>query len=357
MITNAKLNDSGSGSPLAAGVYRLNSDASLAVDIYLLLSTSSADGSPEEPEESEGPEEWTFIIDGALSTAALTKMYFVDANNVITDSATADQRVIWTVTAAISLGAGSEMIGAMTSTTAAITLGASATTGDLIAGAGIDLGANATSGDLTADAAIGLGAGTSTGALDSGAAITVGASATVDGDIVAVGAISTGAGAVCTGDMASTGGAVNLGADSVVDGDVTAAGAITAGAGAQCGPPCGQIGPHFVVLTGPCGVSEDSTCVMSPNYPDNYSINEKCTIQAPVGATLEVKSFDVETWHWRIWDYVTVNGRLYSGQKCLGCGPRCCPLEGGPNGVVISHELMYWYSNGSRTKSGWKICI
>jgi hypothetical protein len=147
-------------------------------------------------------------------------MKFVDASgNEI--SSPPFTTVLWQVGGAIAIGAGSETIGVLTASHGAITTGANAITGDLIAIRGaIDLGAWSTSGDLLSGAAISLGAGAGAG------------------DIHAdnIGSIVLGAGATSTGQLTATGGAVNLGAGARVNGQIKSSAAVTLGASAvSCG--------------------------------------------------------------------------------------------------------------------------
>jgi hypothetical protein len=113
------------GVTLAPGSY--NSDGAVGLSGILKLDTSGSD-----------PNMWTFTIGGASTTAASSKVIFVDVNgDEITNAADITalaSNVHWQVTGAITLGADSHVIGSMTSSAGAISLGAGAsTTGQLTA--------------------------------------------------------------------------------------------------------------------------------------------------------------------------------------------------------------------------------
>jgi hypothetical protein len=128
---------------------------------------------------------WLFEIGGAFTTAAGSTMVFLsDGSNkasiIPVESArykALAQRVLWDVTGAITLGAGSTAIGHMKAT-GAITTGAGAISGDLQSTAGaITLGADAKSGQVNAAGAVTMGAGAVADSVSSEAAVTLGAGA------------------------------------------------------------------------------------------------------------------------------------------------------------------------------------
>ena len=84
---------------------------------------------------------------------------------------------------------------------AAVTIGASATIGNVISGAAAGIGANANANDVTAGAAVTLGANAHVRNIAAGAAITMGAGSTAVNSISMIGVITSGAGsnAACTG--------------------------------------------------------------------------------------------------------------------------------------------------------------
>jgi hypothetical protein len=96
------------------------------------------------------------------------------------------------------------------------------------------------------------------------------------------------------------------------------------------------------LVTGTCQITDGygGTCATSPNYPELYSNDETCIIRAPVGATLDVQSFQTENGY----DFLTVNGARYDGSS-------------GPNGVMLATSDIYWFSDSSIRQSGWKICF
>jgi hypothetical protein len=106
--------------------------------------------------------QWTFTIGGALTT---------DANSVM-ELTTYNERVIWKVDGAITLGADSSAKGDMQSVNGAITVGARALSENLDAFGAVTLGASSRSGTLTALGAITIGAGAWSGDIIAGAACT-----------------------------------------------------------------------------------------------------------------------------------------------------------------------------------------
>jgi hypothetical protein len=117
----------------------------------------------------------TFDVGGALSMAANSSM------NMTPDAITENAEVIWNVYGGIDIGANSHAVGNMFSTAGAITLGASASSGNLDAYGAITLGAGdlVVVGNLRAGGGINVGASAHTGTLSAGGEITVGAAADV----------------------------------------------------------------------------------------------------------------------------------------------------------------------------------
>jgi hypothetical protein len=95
----------------------------------------------------------------------------------------------------------------------------------------------------------------------------------------------------------------------------------------------------FNVTEGLC-TTDDTGCVMSPNYPNPYNTSARCTIGVQPENTLRitVNDFLTET---RI-DQLEVNGLQYSGVY-------------GPDGVVPTAPIT-WTSDGSIAMAGWKLC-
>ncbi|EOD12746.1 hypothetical protein EMIHUDRAFT_124541, partial [Emiliania huxleyi CCMP1516] len=87
-----------------------------------------------------------------------------------------------------------------------------------------------------------------------------------------------------------------------------------------------------VCTTGPCLITDGGSCATSPDFPNDYPVNEGCTLYGlpPVG--LDVIAFDVEAATWPYdcrYDHLVVNGVKYCGTS-------------GPAGVVPSDGTMTW---------------
>lgn len=93
------------------------------------------------------------------------------------------------------------------------------------------------------------------------------------------------------------------------------------------------------VASGPC-VMDNASCILSPNYPGNYSDGERCKIavNASAAVPIDVKSFNTEDGY----DMLLVNCEAYSGNF-------------GPEGVTPEQNIL-WESDTSIVSSGWKIC-
>jgi hypothetical protein len=81
--------------------------------------------------------------------------------------------------------------------------------------------------------------------------------------------------------------------------------------------------------------------VLSPNYPQYYLNNQKCTIEidAANAAPISVEYFNTE-WYF---DYLLIDGRKYSGSRRR------------PSGKTPSSTIV-WSSDFSVTRRGWKLC-
>mmetsp|Transcript_135180 Transcript_135180/g.376619 ORF Transcript_135180/g.376619 Transcript_135180/m.376619 type:complete len:285 (-) Transcript_135180:114-968(-) len=103
-------------------------------------------------------------------------------------------------------------------------------------------------------------------------------------------------------------------------------------------PPKDAATPGFHVACGTC-TTDAVGCVMSPNYPGNYSDRSTCYINA-VGdvASIHVEAFSTEA----IFDALFVNGRNFSGTL-------------GPEGLRPTQQLV-WSSDMDTVESGWKLC-
>ena len=90
--------------------------------------------------------------------------------------------------------------------------------------------------------------------------------------------------------------------------------------------------------TGKCTVN--STCVMSPNYPDDYNRNDDCVITVERDGVLDVEAFDLE----KDADFLTVNDVKYTDTA-------------GPEGVAVAAgDVMEFTSDGTGQYSGFDIC-
>ncbi|CAJ1407924.1 unnamed protein product [Effrenium voratum] len=92
------------------------------------------------------------------------------------------------------------------------------------------------------------------------------------------------------------------------------------------------------VMRGPCTVQDG--CLLSPNYPADYSVNQSCTfiVNSTIAKPIMVLDWDVEYWN----DYVSINGKLFSGNLR-------------PDGEVPNGSI-HWVSDDNITGRGWKLC-
>ncbi|CAE6935347.1 unnamed protein product [Symbiodinium sp. KB8] len=92
------------------------------------------------------------------------------------------------------------------------------------------------------------------------------------------------------------------------------------------------------VMRGPCTIEEE--CILSPNYPGNYSDNERCTIlvNSTLAKPLKTIHWDVEYW----FDYLHISGTFYSGRN-------------DPQGVVPAGSIQ-WSADEDTHGTGWKLC-
>mmetsp|Transcript_81859 Transcript_81859/g.226869 ORF Transcript_81859/g.226869 Transcript_81859/m.226869 type:complete len:1040 (+) Transcript_81859:105-3224(+) len=95
----------------------------------------------------------------------------------------------------------------------------------------------------------------------------------------------------------------------------------------------------FAVVLGPCTIDYQG-CVLSPNFPGNYSNRDTCVITVNVNKTgpLSVAHFSTERGN----DVLIVNGVRYSGVN-------------GPAAVQPSEDMV-WFSDYMATGPGFKIC-
>jgi len=86
------------------------------------------------------------------------------------------------------------------------------------------------------------------------------------------------------------------------------------------------------------GCTESGSCIQSKNHPGNYGNGQACTIELTGAVDIRVDAFNTESRY----DFLTLGGTSYSG----GSGP--------PSGEYTG--IISWASDGSVTKSGWKLC-
>jgi len=95
----------------------------------------------------------------------------------------------------------------------------------------------------------------------------------------------------------------------------------------------------FTVVMGSCTVDSEG-CLLSPNYPGNYSMREECIITVNPNATGPVQVVDFHTEQTS--DVLVVNGVHYSGNR-------------GPVGVYPMQDML-WFSDFSIVSTGFKVC-
>lgn len=97
--------------------------------------------------------------------------------------------------------------------------------------------------------------------------------------------------------------------------------------------------PMWQVTSGPCTMDAEA-CVQSPNYPNKYEANERCTITVKESSAVPivVEHFQTE----RNYDKLEVDGVVYTGSQ-------------GPDGVTPK-AVVTWYSDSSVQDKGWRLC-
>ena len=94
----------------------------------------------------------------------------------------------------------------------------------------------------------------------------------------------------------------------------------------------------WALTSGSCTI--DGSCVMSPRWPGFYGNNGRCEITVASGGVVTAESFATESGY----DYITLAGVRYEGSS-------------GPQDVsVTAGSVLTWYSDGSQTRAGWRIC-
>jgi hypothetical protein len=91
-------------------------------------------------------------------------------------------------------------------------------------------------------------------------------------------------------------------------------------------------------------VLDGANCVTSANYPSHYDNDQACTVAISPATAVDVVAFETESGY----DIITVNGVDYDDFSISGDGS-------GLDGKVTTG--LDWVSDGSATRSGWKICF
>ena len=95
----------------------------------------------------------------------------------------------------------------------------------------------------------------------------------------------------------------------------------------------------WALTSGSCTI--DGSCVMSPGWPGSYGNDERCEITVTSGGVVTAESFATESGY----DYITLAGVRYEGSS-------------GPQDVTVTAgSVLTWYSDGSDTRAGWRICL
>lgn len=103
--------------------------------------------------------------------------------------------------------------------------------------------------------------------------------------------------------------------------------------------------PGSWIVEGPCqGDPNDTKCVTSPNYPENYGNNQQCSMYIAGGREMYLvdTGFETEAGY----DFLTVDGHIFSGSY-----KEVRALHG-----FKMHEGMKWQSDSSGSAPGWRIC-
>jgi len=93
----------------------------------------------------------------------------------------------------------------------------------------------------------------------------------------------------------------------------------------------------WAVVDGECTIDAQG-CLLSPNYPQQYSNNGRCIIDVSQQHKIVSKAFNTELSR----DWLTINGQSYSGTDS-------------PAGIVPSGEIT-WSTDGDTTETGFKLC-
>ncbi|CAK0807760.1 unnamed protein product [Prorocentrum cordatum] len=94
----------------------------------------------------------------------------------------------------------------------------------------------------------------------------------------------------------------------------------------------------WAAVSGECSLN--GTCVESPNFPQNYGVDQTCILEInfELAGPIHVESFNTETY----FDYLLVNDVKYFGTN-------------GPHGITPSSSV-FWCSDTHVAQSGWRLC-
>mmetsp|Transcript_19350 Transcript_19350/g.41717 ORF Transcript_19350/g.41717 Transcript_19350/m.41717 type:complete len:194 (+) Transcript_19350:516-1097(+) len=105
-----------------------------------------------------------------------------------------------------------------------------------------------------------------------------------------------------------------------------------------------KYGRVWQVEEGACEIDTDEPeCIMSPNFPNNYQNDEHCSIKLTGDRwwLLRTSSFQTEEYH----DTVYIGSCAFSGN-----------LQGQLTNQLFRNQTLSWWSDGSTTLQGWRIC-
>jgi hypothetical protein len=122
-------------------------------------------------------------------------------------------------------------------------------------------------------------------------------------------------------------------------------------------PHPGEAAPFFIVLSGDCTTSAESTCFESPNYPTApYANDGRCELVITADTVLLATAFVTEARY----DFLCVDGRCWSGPGTDGLFFSSNTAVGqavGPNGITVTAgATITWTSDGSVTSTGFQLC-
>jgi len=106
------------------------------------------------------------------------------------------------------------------------------------------------------------------------------------------------------------------------------------------------VGQAWFVTKGPC-TSDSFGCVMSPNFPGNYSNGQSCQMTGSPGCSIFVEHFSTESSA----DFLCVQAGRANGSS----HETCYSGSALPDNIVPG-TLFTWRSDSKGTDSGWKLC-